>query len=146
LQHIDFEAFINEKYQWQLSGYERCTHKRSLTGLHMRHKSQQNVSCEAECSATCPLSIETPLARSHGAQLKNTSCFFCDKIGSRRDSLHVVPTHAVVKKNYEAVKISDSAAWKLKLSGCIVATDAHAHDISYHNACYTKHVNSVLRR
>ena len=43
------------------------------------------------------------------------------------------------------MQLSDNAAWKVKLSGCIDPRDAHAYDISYHNECYTKNVSNVLR-
>lgn len=47
---------------------------------------------------------------------------------------------------YEAIQLSENRQWKLKLSGWINPTDAHAYDVTYHNVCYMKNVTNVLRR
>ena len=111
VQHIDDQKFIDEK--WHLSCYKLCTHKVTLTSVRIRHEKQQSLATtpDSECSTKHPVTIDTPLTRSHGARLEKTTCFFCDKIESRGHALHLVSTHDVGKKIHAAVELSDNVAW-----------------------------------
>ena len=123
--------------RWHLACYKQCTHQGHLSRLQARNQEKEETAEEPVASSSQPATLRT---RSQGIKLDKCTCFFCDETESRSYPLCTVATERTGKKLYDAVNLSDNPKWKLKLSGCLDPSDAHAYDIAYHLSCYTKYI------
>ena len=145
LQNSSDEDLRHVNCRWHQSCYKNCTHKGHVDRLLSHCNAQQEVIEGISDVVSNDDSKDIPFTRSRIVQLSKDTCFFCDKRKSIRWPLYTVSTKLAGEKICKAVNISDIPAWKVKLSGCIDPTDAHAYDISYHSHCYTTNVLNVLR-
>ena len=142
--HLLTEAqFTQMKVTWHLSCYKNCVNKENLRRLEARNQRELDTCLDDMPSGDAEHT--TPQTRSQGAKLEKSQCFFCDKVGTRYNTLHTVATDKTGEKLFKAVQMSSNATWNLKLSGCINPKDAHAYDIAYHKDCYSKNVLNLLR-
>ena len=79
--------------------------------------------------------------RSSTRPLNKDMCFVCQTENDQK--LFTVRTGNAGLK--QAVQASSDPELKTRYSTCIADGDAHAMDIQYHKACWTKHVFHVLR-
>ena len=84
--------------------------------------------------------------RSQSAPYNSDVCFFCDKIGTRRDPLTSCRTTGASLHLHTAIEKSKNGAYRVKLNTALNPTDAHAIDVQYHNKCWSHNVTHVLRK
>ena len=79
-----------------------------------------------------------PYTRSSTRPLNKDMCFFCQTDNDQK--LFTVRTGNAGQSLKQAVQASSDPELKTRYSSCIADGDAHAMDIQYHKACWTKHV------
>ena len=84
-----------------------------------------------------------PYTRSSTRPLIKDMCFFCQTDNDQK--LFTVRTGNAGQSLKQAVQASSDPELKTRYRTCIDDGDAHAMDIQYHKACWTKHVFHVLR-
>ena len=84
-----------------------------------------------------------PYTRSSTRPLNKDMCFVCQTDNGQK--LFTVRTGNAGQSLKQAVQASSDPELKTRYSTCIADGDAHAMDIQYHKACWTKHVFHVLR-
>ena len=84
-----------------------------------------------------------PYTRSSTRPLNKDMCFFCQTDNGQK--LFSVRTMNAGQSLKQAVQASSDPQMKTRYSTCIADSDAHAMDVQYHKACWTKHVFHVLR-
>ena len=84
-----------------------------------------------------------PYSRSSTRRLHKDMCFFCQTDNDQK--LFCVRTGNAGQSLKQTVQASSDQELKTRWSTCIADGEAHAMDIQYHKACWTKHVFHVLR-
>ena len=153
LKDCTAETLQRENAVWHRTCYSRMTntvqreHARDRqqhsmsTGSHTpRVKGRRSRSADDVNNVTGPAA---PYTLSSTRPLNKDMCFFCQTENDQK--LFTVRTGNAGQSLKQAVQASSDPELKTRYSTCIDDGDAHAMDIQYHKACWTKHVFHVLR-
>ena len=111
------------------------------TGSHTSRVKGRRSRCADDVNNVS--SSAAPYTRSSTRPLNKDMCFFCQTDNDQK--LFTVRTRNAAPSLKQAVQASSDPELKTRYSTCIADGDAHAMDIQYHKACWTKHVFHVLR-
>lgn len=154
LESFNKEAFIEKKPVWHRGCYadatnpnllqrarDRLQHAMSTGSIAVKKRGLKRKQSEMDESATP--SSSAPFTRSATEPLRKDHCFFCQKDDDQ--SLFTVRTENAGKALQQAIEITQDLVLMTRLSNAISPSDAHAIDVRYHKACWTRHVFHVVR-
>ena len=138
---------------WHLLCYKNVTNKKNLAVQEKKFLSMEeckeadNVSFiqHNDDASTSDDAGRIPLTRSCTPMYCKEKCFFCDLQGDTGNQLRHVSYDSAGDSLRRAIELSRNDVFRVRLSETISPGDAHAIDVLYHKACWTKNVRNVLR-
>lgn len=147
LKNVNKAELEEKNASWHRTCYQSIVH----TGLLRRAQVRFQRILDFEQSRKVPRHFresaeENKLTRSQTSPYDKNACFFCEKQGTYKESLHSVCTESAGNSLRAAIELANNQKLNVKLNTCVDANDAHAIDIKYHKSCWAKNVTGVLRK
>ena len=144
ISDITVEELINEGATWHRTCYLNATQVNTIQWARKSYEKQ--ITESSKLPRPFSSASSSSFTRSQSVPYNSDVCFFCDKIGTRRDPLSSCRTTGASLHLHSAIEKSKNEAYRVELNTTLNPTDAHAIDVQYHNKCWSHNVTRVLRK